>query len=226
MIKKTGSFIKTLLTVSSLVLLVQHLQAQTPDSVAHKHMAERVKNLYNKKQFSNVYALTSDYFQKSIPEKEFVDFLNDGIYVNFGEMTGHTYLGEETTFHSFVTNFKNGRLKMNMQLNQEDTIAFLQFLPHQEKSVTKVLDFLSDNKKQNALDSLVDAVLLKFIQSPQNCGISIGIQYEGNRYFYNYGETSRGNKTLASRTTIYEIGSVTKTFCGILLAMAANEKKN
>lgn len=85
--------------------------------------------------------------------------------------------------------------------------------------------FLSDNKKQTALDSLIDDNVYKFMQNPQNCGISIGIAINGVNYFYNYGEAKRNTKATTTQNTIYEIGSVTATFCGILLAKAVTENK-
>lgn len=91
--------------------------------------------------------------------------------------------------------------------------------------ITKRTFFLSDNKKQTPLDSLVDKAVLGFIQSPENCGISIGFTKNDTSYFYNYGETKRDSKILPSAATSYELGSVTVTFCGILLAQAVTENR-
>ncbi len=85
--------------------------------------------------------------------------------------------------------------------------------------------YLTDNKKQTPLDSVVENAAGNYIQSPQNCGLSIGVFKNDSIYFYNYGETKMDNKVLPDKNTIYEIGSVTKTFCGILLAYAVTEGK-
>lgn len=90
---------------------------------------------------------------------------------------------------------------------------------------TKRTEYLSDNKKITSLDSAVENAVLDFIQSPQNCGLSIGVLRDSMVYFYNYGETKRDNKILPKQNTLYEIGSVTKTFCGTILAYAVNEGK-
>lgn len=89
----------------------------------------------------------------------------------------------------------------------------------------KRTNFLSDNKKYSILDSVVENAVVDFIQNPQNCGFSIGVIKDTSVYFYNYGETMRGNNMLPKQHTIYEIGSVTKTFCGILLGYAITEGK-
>ncbi|MBA3682777.1 MAG: beta-lactamase family protein [Bacteroidetes bacterium] len=94
-----------------------------------------------------------------------------------------------------------------------------------EQIITKRSNYLSDNKKQTALDSVVENAVVDFIQNPQNCGFSIGVIKDTSIYFYNYGETKRDNKILPDKNTIYEIGSISKTFCGIILAYAITEGK-
>ena len=83
----------------------------------------------------------------------------------------------------------------------------------------------TDNKILCSLDSIVDEPAKRFIQSPQNCALSIGISQNGVTHFYNYGEVSRGSNQLPNENTLYEIGSVSSTFCGLLLAQAVSEKK-
>ncbi len=90
---------------------------------------------------------------------------------------------------------------------------------------TKRINYLSDNKKLSVLDTVVENVMVDFMENPQNCGFSIGIIKDTSVYFYNYGETKRDNRTLPKQNTIYELGSVSKTFCGILLGYAISEGK-
>lgn len=94
-----------------------------------------------------------------------------------------------------------------------------------EKFSTRNSSYKTDNENKTALDSVVQKTLLRFIETPQNCGISIGISKNGVTHFYNYGETKRNSMTLPNKNTVYEIGSVTKTFCGTLLAYAVLDQK-
>lgn len=87
-------------------------------------------------------------------------------------------------------------------------------------TVWKRLNFLSDNPKISDLDLLVDSTLQSYMQSPQTCGISIGIRYKSTTYFYNYGELIRDSKRLPDTSSIYEIGSLTTTYTSYLLAKA------
>ena len=103
---------------------------------------------------------------------------------------------------------------MEAQLGLGDSLRF------QKRSI-----FYTDNLKHNKLDVLVDSTLQSFMQSPQNCGISIGISQNGETTFYNYGEIRRDSKIQCDQNTIYEIGSLSSTFCGMLLIQAVLEKK-
>lgn len=224
MLRLFTSLLKTFLL--PFLLLTNHLGLSQPsDSITYKKVALDIQGLYNQKQFGDIYAMTASSFQDEIKKEAFVGFMEKGIYYGLADMNSQIYEGSHKEHHTFTCNFKNGKLSMNLILDETKKITYLQFLPYKELKKTKILNFLSDNKKQTALDSVVDAAVLNFIQSPENCGISIGIQKNGITYFYNYGETKRNNSTLPNPQTIYEIGSVTKTFCGLLLAIAVNEKK-
>ena len=56
-------------------------------------------------------------------------------------------------------------------------------------------------------------------------GLSYAIHYKGKDYYYNYGETKVGNKTKPTEESLYEIGSITKTFTSLLLAKAVIDGK-
>lgn len=74
-------------------------------------------------------------------------------------------------------------------------------------------------------DPLVKKLGEDFMQSPEAVGLSIGVYDNGKTYFYNFGETEKGNHQLPTQHTVYEIGSITKTFASTLLAYAVLEKK-
>jgi CubicO group peptidase (beta-lactamase class C family) len=86
-------------------------------------------------------------------------------------------------------------------------------------------DCQSDNPRQSRLDLLVDSVAQGFMQNTLNTGLSIGLYTDGVTYFYNYGETRTPGGALPSNTTVYQLGALSTSFCGLLLAMAVTEKK-
>jgi serine-type D-Ala-D-Ala carboxypeptidase/endopeptidase len=73
------------------------------------------------------------------------------------------------------------------------------------------------------VDAVVERAARKFASDPRFVGLSVGVLKDGRTYTYNYGEVEKGKGRLPTPHTLYEIGSVTKTFTGVLLARAAVE---
>lgn len=83
----------------------------------------------------------------------------------------------------------------------------------------------TDNPGQSPLDRAVDAAATGFFSDRCHVGLSIAITSHGRRNFYNYGTVSKAKPVLPTRRTLYEIGSVTKTFTGALAAKALLDGK-
>ncbi|HEX8327386.1 MAG TPA: serine hydrolase [Hymenobacter sp.] len=64
-----------------------------------------------------------------------------------------------------------------------------------------------------------------FIQQPSRVGLSVGIIKNGQTQFYNFGTTEKGKSLTPTKNTVYEIGSISKTFGSLLLAKAVVEKR-
>lgn len=83
----------------------------------------------------------------------------------------------------------------------------------------------TDNPLRSGMDTLVQEAASTFMNDPSHVGLSIGIIKDGEIHTYNYGSTQRGTKVLPDSNTIYEIGSISKTFTGLLLAQAIIDRK-
>lgn len=64
-----------------------------------------------------------------------------------------------------------------------------------------------------------------FVQEKTHVGLSIGIVQHGKKTFYNFGTTEKGRHQLPTENTVYEIGSISKTFGSLLLARAVLDKR-
>ena len=84
---------------------------------------------------------------------------------------------------------------------------------------------LTDNPLKTHLDSVVHRAAAAYLRQPNTVGISIGIYRNGQSYIYNYGEVKKGSKKLPTAVTFYNLGSVAKTFVGVLLAQAVVDKR-
>ena len=74
-------------------------------------------------------------------------------------------------------------------------------------------------------DSLIKRLGEDFMKNPTSVGLSIGFFNDGKTYFYNFGTTEKGKVSPPSQNTVYEIGSITKTFDSFVLANAVAEGK-
>ncbi len=83
----------------------------------------------------------------------------------------------------------------------------------------------TDNKLKSQIDTVVQKAVMPFISDSSKAGLSIGIYNSGKAYSYNYGSTQKENPKLPTSKTVYEIGSISKTFTGTLLAQAVKDKK-
>ncbi len=84
---------------------------------------------------------------------------------------------------------------------------------------------LHNNPLKTRLDTVVHQAALAYLKDNNRVGFSLGFIANKNRHQYHYGETAPGSGVLPSSTSIYEIGSITKTFTGVLVAHAVKEGK-
>lgn len=74
------------------------------------------------------------------------------------------------------------------------------------------------NEPEDGLRAAVDAVIEPVLQEHRIPGMAVAVTLNGNRYFYNYGVASRQSGQRVSQDTLFEIGSVSKTFTATLAA--------
>ena len=79
--------------------------------------------------------------------------------------------------------------------------------------------------KAQSIDSIVKHAASNFIASGSRVGFSIGVIKNSSTYKYNFGVVQKVKSKTPTEQTIYEIGSVTKTFTSLLLAEAVTENK-
>lgn len=84
---------------------------------------------------------------------------------------------------------------------------------------------LTDNPLKTRLDSAVRIASLNYMSDPATVGLSIAIYKDGKNYLYNYGESKKGSGQLIKVDQLFNLGSVAKTFIGVMLAEAVIERK-
>lgn len=76
------------------------------------------------------------------------------------------------------------------------------------------------NQSGSYTDSVVDAAVKQFGKENAMIGLSVGILYNGQMLFYNYGEVKKGTGIPPTSKHLYDIGSVAKVFVTTVLAHA------
>lgn len=88
-----------------------------------------------------------------------------------------------------------------------------------------IINCKTKNSQLDDIGELISSELDLLISKQEIDGASIGVYFKGEIYEFHKGELTRGVKSAPTSETIYEIGSLTKTFSGVLLAQAVTEGK-
>lgn len=185
---------------------------------------DKVIQFFNTQQPDSLYALAGTAFKKQLSAETF-----KGVYENNLAPLGTFKTAEFETLEKGVAKYKAAfdaaLLSMYISLDSAGKMETFLFQPYKKPVTGPVIKTAMDNPLATDLDKKVEDIIQPFMFESKSVGLSVGILKDGKQYFYNYGETVKGNQQLPSNKNLYEIGSVTKTFTGILLAKAVTEGK-
>lgn len=184
-----------------------------------------VKKYFNARQADSLYEMGGKNFKNSLSRNGFKTVAEQQLFP-LKEIKGSSLV-------SFVNNsvatyklvFESVTLQMLLSLDHDDKIEMFLFQPYKEVTADKLTQAASTNKLLTATDKKVDTVARTYIQKANTAGLSIGVFKDGQISTYNYGETTKGNKKLPDANTLFEIGSISKTFTSTILAYYVNEGK-
>ena len=81
------------------------------------------------------------------------------------------------------------------------------------------------NAPEKDLGAEIDEIVATLIEQPLLHSTSIGVVYRGKEFIRHRGDMEAGKPTLPTDATLYEIGSLSKTLAGTLMAHAVLERK-
>ena len=73
---------------------------------------------------------------------------------------------------------------------------------------------------QSQLDRVVNAVIAPVMERNNVPGMAVAVSLEGKQHFFNYGVASKASGQKVATDTIFEIGSISKTFTATLASYA------
>jgi CubicO group peptidase (beta-lactamase class C family) len=201
-----------LLSLISLTAMAQASQPSKCDSVLLT-----IKQYINDKNTGAIYLMGSETFRKNMNEEKLATFFEEEIYP-LGKIKRSSAIGISQNSGKYKLEFESGKLELSFLLDKAGKLNALTFVPFTSVVMDKPAAAATSNKLKTTLDKQVDSIARKYIQRSNTVGLSIGILKEGHMETYGYGETSKGNNELPNANTIFEIGSITKTFTATLLA--------
>jgi CubicO group peptidase (beta-lactamase class C family) len=200
-------------------IMAQHTQQEKTDSVC-----QLVKKYFNQKNPSAIYDLAGEGFHKALSADAFKNICNQNLFP-LGEMQEPVLENFSNGVSKYLVTFGTMKLSLLMSLDKADKMEAFLFKPYVDEKAIKNYSVPTSNKMQSPLDKQVDSAVQPYIKRLPTTGLSIGILKDGKTSFYGYGETARGNKEIPNEHTLFEIGSLTKTFTSILLADAVLKGK-
>ena len=200
--------------------MAQSIQQQKTDSVF-----QLVKKEFNARSVESLYALTGDAFKKQLDLPTFRNFCEIRFFPlgNMVDASLISFVNNKTATYKVV--FSYITLQLFLSIDESDKIDYFLFQPLDNPPANKSNAVASTNPLKTLTDKEVDTAARAYIQKINTVGLSIGVFKDGKVTTYGYGETTRGNGKIPTPNTIFEIGSITKTFTATLLAWYVNQGK-
>ncbi|HEY9534473.1 MAG TPA: serine hydrolase domain-containing protein [Mucilaginibacter sp.] len=190
-----------------------------PDSRKLDMLAHKVLDMIQHNQVDDAYLFAGDVFKSKVNANEWRSSTN-GI-LTFAPMPPAVFIGNSDGVNTYALGIFRISIGSLTKEGKFNTFYF-QLYTQKDKKANKVL---TDNQLKTRVDSAADKAISPYIQTMGNVGLSAAVFYKGDTYFYNYGERQKGHYNLPDNHTLYDIGSITKTFTSTLLAIAVNQKK-
>jgi CubicO group peptidase (beta-lactamase class C family) len=210
-----------LILLLSLITCYARAQEQAP---RYDSVSRLVQAAYNSTNPANMYLLTAPVYRDRMNATRFEEGTRR-FYAKAGKWIGMTEKERSDSGRVYTASFEKLEQLFVLQLDANSEIVRFDFKPVPVEKGTKKERVQSNNPMRSETDSLVEKLVRPYIQQIQTAGLTIAILKNGKLHRYSYGEVRRGGGLPDPQTTLFEIGSVTKTFTSLLLATEVVKKK-
>lgn len=177
-----------------------------------------VEKSFNDKNPSLLYELTGENFRKQVSETQLKQ-VSVMLYNQLGIWKNSEFIRKTDGVAYYIAIYEKGKQNFYLSLDKNDKISTLLFQPFKGDEPKKEYQVASNNPMKTPLDLRVDSLVRPYIQLKITAGMCIAFIRDGKVKTYSYGETKKGEKQLPdANKTMFEIGSISKTFTAILLA--------
>ena len=214
------TFLIALLSILSLKIM-----AQTESLARHNAMNDSLISLYNRQEFKSIHKFLHPQFQAKMSETQLVAFFEKNLFSVAGKVVKSTHLKPKKKGEMYRWTGEKMEMQLSLSVDSNKLIYGFLFQPFAEETASPKRVSNTNNPMKTALDKTVDSIARRHVDFVDKAGMSIGIIEDGKVNFYHYGEMDKTTHKQPDNQTFYEIGSITKTFTGILLAKAVLDKK-
>lgn len=215
---------KKLLTLFLFGLITISAKSQSTQNTKNDILKDSIVSKFNRGDYEGIYAMANREFKRNIKSGVLINLLKDASSLGKIKKTEkmHTDTANVSTYRLFheVKSLQFSVRAFSNSLYDVFGLTFYQLPINQNRN-----HYPSDNSLKTPLDSVVQNAVNDYMRNENVAGLSVGVLRNGEMFNYNFGETEKGSKKLPSAETIYEIGSITKTFTGIILAQAVKAGK-
>lgn len=221
----TNCRVKWLVVVFSLLGISLSGTAQRTFQQRTDSISVLAKQFLNEKDTDKLYELTGPSFRNAINKEKFKDVSENTLFP-LGELKALTFERVVSGVSLYKGDFAATSLTLGIGLEANDKISTFFFREYKAPPKSKVTtNIATNNPLKTDFDKKVDSFARNYLTQPGTVGISIGILKDGQTFFYGYGEASNDKKELPDANTIFELGSISKTFTATIAAYAIGEHK-
>ncbi|WP_177181058.1 serine hydrolase domain-containing protein [Parapedobacter koreensis] len=178
----------------------------------------KIEYHFNLQETDSIYALTSPKFKQSLSLQAFQTVMAQQLYP-LGQIQSAELKSYEKNLGIYKLNFLSTPLQVVLGLDSVHRVETFLFQPYAgDPAPEKTEPVPSSNVAASNVDRHVDSIALGYSRKGHTHALAIGIINAGKTSSYYYGETEKGNKQLPDENTLFEIGSISKTFTATLLA--------
>lgn len=205
--------------IGAIVLSSLCMEAIAQDSQPkYDSMINTIRNAFNAGDPAKIYAFTSAVFRTKMTAEQFASGMNR-FRVKSGDWNTHTYKERNDKGYDYLAQFELGNQIFSLKLNDQGKIDRMNFAAVPAIVTNKNYQVPGNNPLSDSLDLRVEQLVRPYIQKANTAGIILAFIDHGRVSRYSYGTVNKDIRELPDADkTIFEIGSITKTFTSLLLA--------
>jgi CubicO group peptidase (beta-lactamase class C family) len=206
-----------LLLAIGCVLLVQEGYAQVDWRTKTDSVTKLVQQYFNQKDIGALYDLGGVTFRTAIGKQQFSQ-ATESLYQQAGLLNSWQFESAKDRVAKYKATFSKAVLSLRVGLDSTSKLDTFALEAYEEVLPPKTGTIPFNNPLQTAMDKKIDSLVSPFVRKSNTVGLSIGVLENGQMHIYSYGETAKDNQLVPDGNTLFEIGSITKTFTATLVA--------